>query len=52
VKATLEKHGLRARIDTSTKDEIHVAAYKSYHTTTPCRSATWGGRIGWRWQMR
>ena len=35
VKATLEKHGLRARIDTSTKDEIHVAAYKSYHTTTP-----------------
>jgi catechol 2,3-dioxygenase-like lactoylglutathione lyase family enzyme len=35
VKATLEKHGLRARIDTSTRDDIHVAAYKSYHTTTP-----------------
>ena len=35
VKATLEKHGLRARIDTSTRDDIHVAAFKSYHTTTP-----------------
>jgi len=35
VKAELEKRGLRARIDTSTKDEIHVAAFKSYHTTTP-----------------
>ncbi len=35
VKAALEKRGLRARIDTSTDDEIHVAAYKSYHTTTP-----------------
>ena len=35
VKAELEKRGLRARIDTSTKDDIHVAAYKSYHTTTP-----------------
>ncbi|MDQ6611475.1 MAG: VOC family protein, partial [Gemmatimonadota bacterium] len=35
VKAELEKRGLRARIDTSTDDEIHVAAYKSYHTTTP-----------------
>lgn len=35
VKAELEKRGLRARIDTSTGDEIHVAAYKSYHTTTP-----------------
>jgi catechol 2,3-dioxygenase-like lactoylglutathione lyase family enzyme len=35
VKATLEKHGLRARIDTSTRDDIHVAAYKSYHTATP-----------------
>jgi catechol 2,3-dioxygenase-like lactoylglutathione lyase family enzyme len=35
VKAELEKRGLRAQIDTSTRDEIHVAAYKSYHTNTP-----------------
>lgn len=35
VKAELEKRGLKARVDTSTKDDIHVAAYKSYHTTTP-----------------
>jgi catechol 2,3-dioxygenase-like lactoylglutathione lyase family enzyme len=35
VKAELEKRGLRAQIDTSTGDEIHVAAFKSYHTTTP-----------------
>lgn len=35
VKAALEKRGLRARVDTSTDDEIHVAAFKSYHTTTP-----------------
>jgi catechol 2,3-dioxygenase-like lactoylglutathione lyase family enzyme len=35
VKEELEKRGLRARIDTSTDDEIHVAAFKSYHTTTP-----------------
>jgi catechol 2,3-dioxygenase-like lactoylglutathione lyase family enzyme len=35
VKAELEKRGLMARIDTSTKDDIHVAAFKSYHTTTP-----------------
>lgn len=35
VKAELEKRRLRARIDTSTKDDIHVAAFKSYHTTTP-----------------
>jgi len=35
VKAELDKRGLRARIDTSTKDDIHVAAFKSYHTTTP-----------------
>jgi catechol 2,3-dioxygenase-like lactoylglutathione lyase family enzyme len=35
VKAELERRGLRARIDTSTKDDIHVAAFKSYHTTTP-----------------
>jgi catechol 2,3-dioxygenase-like lactoylglutathione lyase family enzyme len=35
LKAELEKRGLRARVDTSTKDDIHVAAFKSYHTTTP-----------------
>jgi catechol 2,3-dioxygenase-like lactoylglutathione lyase family enzyme len=35
VKAELEKRGLKATIDTSTKDDIHVAAFKSYHTTTP-----------------
>jgi catechol 2,3-dioxygenase-like lactoylglutathione lyase family enzyme len=35
IKLQLEKRGLRARVDTSTGDEIHVAAYKSYHTTTP-----------------
>jgi len=35
VKAELERRGLRARVDTSTGDEIHVAAFKSYHTTTP-----------------
>jgi catechol 2,3-dioxygenase-like lactoylglutathione lyase family enzyme len=35
VKAALEKRGLTARIDTSDGAEIHVAKYKSYHTTTP-----------------
>jgi catechol 2,3-dioxygenase-like lactoylglutathione lyase family enzyme len=35
VKAELEKRGLRAQVDTSTGDEIHVAAFKSYHTGTP-----------------
>jgi catechol 2,3-dioxygenase-like lactoylglutathione lyase family enzyme len=45
VKAELEKRGLRAQIDTSSKhqapdgtwvaDEIHSAAFKSYHTITP-----------------
>jgi len=35
VKAALEKRGLEAETDTSTRDDIHVAAYKSYHTTTP-----------------
>ena len=45
VKAELEKRGLRAVIDTSSKhkgpngaweaDEIHAAAFKSYHTETP-----------------
>jgi hypothetical protein len=34
VKAALEKRGLEAETDTSTRDDIHVAAYKSYHTTT------------------
>ncbi len=45
VKAQLEKRGLRAQIDTSSKhkapdgtwvaDDIHTAAFKSYHTQTP-----------------
>ena len=35
VKSALEQRGLRAQIDTSTGDEIHVAPFKSYHTTTP-----------------
>jgi catechol 2,3-dioxygenase-like lactoylglutathione lyase family enzyme len=35
VKVELEKRGLEAHIDTSTRDDIHIAAYKSYHTTTP-----------------
>ena len=35
VKAALEGRGLNARIDTSDGAEIHVAQYKSYHTTTP-----------------
>lgn len=45
VKAELEKRGLRARVDTSSRhqapdgtwvpDEIHTAAFKSYHTQTP-----------------
>ncbi len=35
VKAALEKRGLKASVDTSTKDDIHVAAFKSYHTATP-----------------
>ena len=45
VKAELERRGLRAQIDTSSRhlgpdgtyvpDEIHTAAFKSYHTTTP-----------------
>jgi catechol 2,3-dioxygenase-like lactoylglutathione lyase family enzyme len=34
VKAALEKRGLRAEIDTSTLDDIHVAAYKSSHDHT------------------
>ncbi len=45
VKAELEKRGLRAQIDTSSRhlgpdgtyvpDDIHTAAFKSYHTSTP-----------------
>jgi catechol 2,3-dioxygenase-like lactoylglutathione lyase family enzyme len=35
VKAELEKRGLPVTIDTSDGAEIHVAQYKSYHTTTP-----------------
>jgi catechol 2,3-dioxygenase-like lactoylglutathione lyase family enzyme len=35
VAAELKKRGLPASIDTSTGDEIHVAAFKSYHTSTP-----------------
>jgi catechol 2,3-dioxygenase-like lactoylglutathione lyase family enzyme len=45
VKADLEKRGLRAQIDTSSRhqapdgtwvpDDIHTAAFKSYHTQTP-----------------
>jgi len=35
VKEQLEKRGLQARVDTSTRDDIHVAAFKSYHTFTP-----------------
>jgi catechol 2,3-dioxygenase-like lactoylglutathione lyase family enzyme len=35
VRAELEKRNLRVQVDTSTADEIHVAAFKSYHTSTP-----------------
>jgi catechol 2,3-dioxygenase-like lactoylglutathione lyase family enzyme len=35
VKRALETRRLQAQVDTSTGDEIHVAAYKSYHTFTP-----------------
>ena len=45
VKEALEKRGLKAQIDTSSRhrgpdgtwvpDEIHTAAFKSYHTATP-----------------
>ncbi|MGE5242919.1 MAG: glyoxalase [Betaproteobacteria bacterium] len=35
VKAELEKRGLMARVDTGGRGDIHTAAYKSYHTTTP-----------------
>ncbi|HYV98592.1 MAG TPA: VOC family protein, partial [Gemmatimonadaceae bacterium] len=35
VKEQLEKRGLRVRIDTSDGSDIHVAMFRSYHTTTP-----------------
>jgi hypothetical protein len=35
VKAELDKRGLRASPDTGGRDEIHVAKFQSYHTTTP-----------------
>ncbi|MBZ5559064.1 MAG: glyoxalase [Acidobacteriia bacterium] len=35
VKGELEKRGLNAREDTGGRGDIHTAAYKSYHTTTP-----------------
>jgi catechol 2,3-dioxygenase-like lactoylglutathione lyase family enzyme len=35
VKEELEKRGLNVTIDTSDGAEIHVAQFKSYHTTTP-----------------
>jgi len=37
VKEALEKRGLRAQIDTGNTGDIHVAAYKSFHTMTPNR---------------
>ena len=35
VKAELDKRGLTGREDTGATGDIHVAKYKSYHTTTP-----------------
>lgn len=36
VRKALEKRGLEAHVDTAASgDDIHSAAYKSYHTTTP-----------------
>lgn len=35
VKAELDKRGLTGRADTGGNGDIHVAPYKSYHTTTP-----------------
>jgi catechol 2,3-dioxygenase-like lactoylglutathione lyase family enzyme len=35
VKAELDKRGLTARVDTGGRGDIHTAAFKSYHTTTP-----------------
>ena len=34
VKAEVEKRGLPAKVDTAGHDNIHIAAYRSYHTTT------------------
>jgi len=35
VRAELDKRGLTARVDTGGRGDIHTAAFKSYHTTTP-----------------
>ena len=35
VGVALRERGLRARIDTAGKNDIHMAPFKSYHTTTP-----------------
>jgi catechol 2,3-dioxygenase-like lactoylglutathione lyase family enzyme len=35
VRAALERRGLEARVDTASREDIHVSAYKSYHFTTP-----------------
>jgi hypothetical protein len=35
VRNALTERALAAQVDTSTGDEIHVAAFKSYHTFTP-----------------
>lgn len=35
VRAELKKRGLQAKVDTAGHGNIHVAPYKSYHTTTP-----------------
>ena len=35
VKEALEKRSLRVQIDTGNTGDIHTAAYKSFHTTTP-----------------
>jgi catechol 2,3-dioxygenase-like lactoylglutathione lyase family enzyme len=35
VNDALMKRGLNARVDTGGGGDIHTAAYKSYHTTTP-----------------
>jgi catechol 2,3-dioxygenase-like lactoylglutathione lyase family enzyme len=35
VKEGLDKRGLRAQIDTGNTGDIHVTAYKSFHTRTP-----------------
>jgi len=35
VQAERDKRGLTARVDTGGRGDIHTAAFKSYHTTTP-----------------